>query len=154
MGIVFIENRQFASRVVKYNPLELKECVKINFTPQQVKADNGGKFDAEATFVIANAQDHLLLIHMAMDENEKYHFGYSIFCDHSYFSILPNEENQWNPAAYDTLVSCIAGALKYLNGFTSYFGPVNENWFIKALLSAHKEINRLRLRQLTIFDML
>ncbi len=151
MGIIYIENRKYASKCACYNPRDLKDMVDFQFTPEVYKLNEC--LTPQATFVLSNTVDLLLLVHIGYSYNKKFYFGYTICIDDVYESCGPVPDLNISKG-YDSIYSCMSGAIDHCSNFSKIFGTNTDYRIDSACKQAIRDINKLRLHQMTIFEML
>lgn len=151
MGIIYIENRRYASRCALHNPRDFKDIVDIKLTPENIREN--GSLIPQVTLALANKPDLLLLVHIALADNGKYYFGYSIYIDDEYDSCGPHPDLGISKGN-DTIYGCVSDAINHCKSYAKYYGTEPDPRIVAACKQASRDLNKLRLHQMTIFEFL
>ena len=143
--------RLYSRYTERLNLRELKDFRDIQLTPQKIV--DGKALIPGVSFVFANTEDRLFIIHIALAEDGKYYFGYTLYLDYGVKSCYPSVKWRDHKVS-DTLVKCIIAALEYCGNISSYYNTPPDKRLTSASKDALREMNSYRLRQLSIFDIL
>ncbi len=89
-----------------------------------------------------------------MTDNGKYYFGFSIQIGSMVIRTAPNPYMKDKYGEYDTYILCVIGALRYLESELTIPALDDDNRLQEAAEKALHTVNKLRLKQMTIFDVL
>ena len=113
--------------------------------------EEGRALHPDCSFLFAKSDNCFFVIHVAMDIDGFYHYGYTLDEPERGGGCFPSKHWKDHKKAA-TLKSCLLNALNMIKGMSMYYGHTPYPLYVRTATEAIKIVNESGVKQLSLFD--